>query len=218
MARYRIEPPEGQTVVVLNSSVMRAGAEVDHLGWPPEGLAPLDDEAKKISDYASKHAFNPRRPLRPTDPSTNQFYLPGCYPQFGGGPPSAALVDDAAARVEMPRYVMHHDLCLTHRRPVPGGTPFYFIGWPDDWMHPENSAAREVVDYYGQHKGHAQLRPSPWCVMREGLFLPDLPAPPKSRASRAEPTVSDVRMTSRANASQLPPPRYFRGAPRRVPS
>jgi hypothetical protein len=196
--RYRIRHD-----VLVHAIPYRTGAEITWNGWPAgtsivgannlgePHLDPINEPARRIFAYYTKHRHSPGFPATPTDRRTGRFYLPAHFHRDGRAKRFPAAVPDGEATRKMPRYLstlgglilptddMHaknaHGVMFGNRIVEPG-TEITFLAWPaiDFRLEPANDVARAIAIYYDVYAEHPELPIAPWDFFTGAPFLPEL--------------------------------------------
>jgi hypothetical protein len=189
---YRVIAKDG----ALIGGAMRAfGAEVaDFRGWPkPLELEAVNPSAIAIATFHAKHHASSFCPKSPWVAEFGSFYLPGALHRmdpsmsvrgvrFDGDKlrsdgPGYELLNPVPVNqmlVTMPKY-RARTLKQIGRHVLEPDHLFAYLAFPHPDFEPVNEAGRKVVAYHSENYGHGSLLPSPWCQLRQALFLPELP-------------------------------------------
>jgi hypothetical protein len=165
---------------VINGALYQAGASVNYAGWPPgpDVLKPLNQPAAAVLKYWTAYRTNPFFPRSPVNALSMQMpFLPATLPGARGiGVDYPALPRDAPDHAPLYQLTVPRNFGGVL---LPTGEIVHYLGWPEGGLSPRNSAARAVIDYWHRYQHHEARLPSPWCLCRNGPFLPELPKPEK---------------------------------------
>ena len=172
------------------------GAKFTSPGWPMNGVAPLNESARRIFDYWKIHQHNAFRPGALIDSDLGTIFLPAAY--FDPRSVSLRALEPGHELPGMPLYRMgdnapgwmQQDPRFPHYKPQPGDV-FAILSWPGrlDGLEPANAEAGAVVSYFDANRANPKLKPAPWCEYRRALVLPPLPEMPKARNAPAAKSI-----------------------------
>ena len=196
-----MEPRYRTTATVfVNGTQWGAGGEFSFRGWPKADmhLQPINEAAKKISDYYDRRKYEPSLPPSPVDARTGKIFLPGMLPYLRSRnfPPAMSAIDAPAG---MPIYVALWDAEFGGKL-IKQGEKFGFGGWPELAMNikPANAAAKRVMAFLEKYDPEKcpNLPVSPYNFFDGSLWLPEPP----------EPVPDDNQPVHRAPPRLSPPP------------
>lgn len=185
MAKYRVKAP----ILYVGGCPFPQNGTFDFGGWPRwpvDEFEAVDDEAKKILSYYDQHRCNPW--LLPTPVGNDgKPFLCAIYPD----PRSRELlgIRPGTNTDGMPRYVVSatdvRGLRIGNTDHKVGDEVTY-LGWPiNGLLKPANDVAHLIAAYFEENAQHPDLGPCPWCLYRNGPYLPQLPARPLRRVDPA---------------------------------
>jgi hypothetical protein len=187
--RYRLRADDA-----VNGLGERAGYEFDFTGWPKPTFEPLNEPARRIAAYATKHQFDPYKPDVPL--ARGSYYLPyfttieavresehvipngnGGFTLFRGQGYRPLPTTDLPG---MPKYRLRAQARFGNAIKEAGEVVAY-LSWPlGSSLDPVNDEARQVVAYLREWIDHPKLPPCPWNDFTDSIDLPDpsgLPMP-----------------------------------------